>query len=89
MLGQSLALYTLSLDSLSKEQIDTALAACKLDTIESLLEEIGLGQRPPNSIAKLLAAKEGTNSDLETAPQVKNQQNLVGESRKPLHFIGQ
>ncbi|WP_317932128.1 RelA/SpoT family protein [Halioxenophilus sp. WMMB6] len=55
MLDQALATYKLSLDGLSAEQAKSLLDDCKLETMDALLEEIGLGRRPPQTIAQKLA----------------------------------
>lgn len=71
MLDQALSSFSLSLDSLTPAQVKTALEYCKLPTIEALLDEIGMGKRPPQTVAQLFAPEEGDAPDyLRSAPLI-------------------
>jgi len=77
MLDQSLAPYKLSLDSLSPDQVNTLLQTCRLDSMSTLLEEIGLGQRPPHTIAQVLAPAAGDDTQVNTLPLVIDSSEAV------------
>ncbi len=71
MLDQALAPHKLSLESLTAEQARDLLAECKLDTMDGLLEEIGLGRRSAHTIAQKLAPTDSETPDYSgTAPLV-------------------
>ena len=55
MLEKALVAHDESIDSLPQEQVDKVLADLKLTQFEQLLEQIGLGQRVAQIVAKQLA----------------------------------
>jgi len=68
LLNQALAVHALTLDSLPLERLDRLLQELRLDTVESLLAEVGLGNRMAAVLAERLARSEE-----ETAAQERVQ----------------
>ena len=58
MLDQALARYDISYKSLKKSQIKSLLQESKEPTFEAVLQQIGLGNRVPLAVAKLLLPKQ-------------------------------
>jgi RelA/SpoT family (p)ppGpp synthetase len=58
LLDKSLALFSLSVDEIKKRPINRLLKQYKLESIEQLYAEIGLGERMPQIVARLLVPVE-------------------------------
>ncbi|GHC22759.1 guanosine-3',5'-bis(diphosphate) 3'-pyrophosphohydrolase [Kushneria pakistanensis] len=61
LLNQALSAFSLTLDTLSQAQVDELLKALALNSLDDLLEEIGLGSRVAYSVARRLADSEPEN----------------------------
>jgi GTP diphosphokinase / guanosine-3',5'-bis(diphosphate) 3'-diphosphatase len=77
MLDRELEHFSLSLNMLEKERIEKALESFKLEGIDDLLTEIGLGNRPAPLVARSLAGMS------EEAPKRKRRRRLLGRSAAP------
>jgi len=74
LLEQSLAALSMSLDSLTEEQLKPVLANLGVSDLNTLLEEIGLGQRMPWLVAQRLS---GINPDAVSPEASRQNQKLV------------
>lgn len=65
MLGRALADINVNIDELSDEQLAALLRPTPFDSIDDLLEDIGLGHRIAQSVANSLSHKEGDDTSAE------------------------
>ncbi|WJW76789.1 bifunctional GTP diphosphokinase/guanosine-3',5'-bis pyrophosphate 3'-pyrophosphohydrolase [Thiohalobacter sp. IOR34] len=72
LLEKALASFGFSLDSLPAGRVDAFVEECSLDSLEALLEDIGLGNRMPLLVARQLAgmAEEGESGATPRQPPV-------------------
>jgi GTP diphosphokinase / guanosine-3',5'-bis(diphosphate) 3'-diphosphatase len=68
LLNKALASFGGQLDTIPQENIDTVLEQSKLDSLDQLLEEIGLGNRMSYMIAQRMAANANLEGELESRP---------------------
>ena len=77
MLERELEYFSLSLGTLPKDRFDTTLGNFKLNTVDDLLTEIGLGDRPAPLVARSLAGVQ------EELPKPKRRRRLLRRSTVP------
>ncbi|MFC0337496.1 GTP pyrophosphokinase [Kushneria avicenniae] len=81
LLNQALSSFNMTLDSLAPAHVDELLKALSLDTLDDLLEEIGLGSRVAWSVARRLADSEPeqieAHSDDQGAMAISGAHNMV------------
>jgi len=88
LLDQTLRAFSTSLNQVPKKRVQSLLAELKLDSLEQLLEEIGLGNRPAVLAARHLApgdagAKPGAHAPLA----IKGTEGMVVSYAKCCHPI--
>jgi len=87
LLDQELANYSLSVDKLSAVQQEILLTTFKLDNLETLLADIGLGNRVALIIAHQLASTAETQLlTASTGENVKNPLQIKGSEGVLVHF---
>ena len=77
LLDRSLAGQHSSFENISAEQVDKVLAHNQLDSLESLLRNIGLGLRMPYIIARQLLSDSNVVIDDEVAVDEPNKQGVM------------
>ena len=77
MLERELEHFSLSLSTLPKQRFETALENFKHDSIDDLLTEIGLGDRPAPLVARSLAGVQ------EELPKPKRRRRLLRKNAAP------
>ncbi|ARS52469.1 RelA/SpoT family protein [Kushneria konosiri] len=81
LLNQALTSFDLTLETLSQTHIDALLKALTLNSLDDLLEEIGLGSRVAWSVARRLADSEPqeiqAHSDDQGAMAISGARNMV------------
>ncbi|ART63221.1 RelA/SpoT family protein [Kushneria marisflavi] len=81
LLNQALTSFNLTLETLSQAHIDALLKALTLNSLDDLLEEIGLGSRVAWSVARRLADSEPqeiqAHSDDQGAMAISGARNMV------------
>ena len=93
LLNQSLAGESLTLDDVDKERIGALLEELKLETLDDLLEDVGLGQRPAALVTRRLTrvadeAKSGADGPRNGHPvYIKGSEGMVVSLGKCCHPI--
>ncbi|WP_438765432.1 RelA/SpoT family protein [Kushneria sp. TE3] len=81
LLNQALSSFALTLETLSQPHVDALLEALALNSLDDLLEEIGLGSRVAYSVARRLADSEPeeiqAHSDDQGAMAISGARNMV------------
>ena len=83
LLNQALAPQSLTLDDIEKDRISELLEELKLETLDDLLEDIGLGQRPAALVTRRLnpaagEAKSGSDGQHNNHPvYIKGSEGMV------------
>jgi RelA/SpoT family (p)ppGpp synthetase len=77
MINRELERFSLTLDSVDKKRLKTALANFKLENADALLSEIGLGVRPAPLVARILAPEQ------EEKPQPKRRRKHNADPHEP------
>jgi len=93
LLNQALAPQSLTLDDIEKDRISELLEELKLETLDDLLEDIGLGQRPAALVTRRLnpaagEAKSGSDGPRNNHPvYIKGSEGIVVSLGKCCHPI--
>jgi RelA/SpoT family (p)ppGpp synthetase len=93
LLNQALAPESLTLDEIEKDRIGALLEELKLDTLDELLEDVGLGQRPAALVTRRLTrvsdeAKSGDDDKRNGHPvYIKGSEGMVVSLGKCCHPI--
>jgi RelA/SpoT family (p)ppGpp synthetase len=93
LLNQALAPESLTLDEIEKDRIGALLEELKLDTLDELLEDVGLGQRPAALVTRRLTrvsdeAKSGADDKRNNHPvYIKGSEGMVVSLGKCCHPI--
>ena len=93
LLNQALAPESLTLDNIEKDRIGALLEELNLETLDNLLEEVGLGQRPAALVTRRLVrvpdeAKSGSESSYNNHPvYIKGSEGMVVSLGKCCHPI--
>ena len=93
LLNQALAPDSVTLDDIEKDRIGALLEELKLDTLDELLEDIGLGQRPAALVTRRLTrvsdeAKPGVDGKRNNHPvYIKGSEGMVVSLGKCCHPI--
>ncbi len=77
LLERELSLLSLRLDEIGEEQIEKVLGDLRLESFETLLAEIALGNHMPMLIARRLAGEEQAPPAAETSPQNEQPSGLL------------
>ncbi len=93
LLNQALAPDSLTLDDIAKDRISALLEELKLETLEDLLEDVGLGQRPAALVTRRLnptvgEAKSGADGSRNNHPvYIRGSEGMVVSLGKCCHPI--
>ncbi len=93
LLNQTLAQESLTLDDIEKDRISALLEELKLETLDDLLEDIGLGQRPAALVTRRLNpvaddARTGSDAPRNNHPvYIKGSEGMVVSLGKCCHPI--
>ncbi len=93
LLNQALAPESLTLDDIEKDRIGALLEELKLETLDDLLEDVGLGQRPAALVTRRLTrvpdeAKSGSEAPHNNHPvYIKGSEGMVVSLGKCCHPI--
>ena len=93
LLNQALAPESLTLDDIEKDRIGALLGELNLETLDDLLEDIGLGQRPAALVTRRLTpiadgAKSGPDASRNNHPvYIKGSEGMVVSLGKCCHPI--
>ena len=86
LLNKALASFDSQLDSVPQENIDAVLAQTQLQSLDDLLEDIGLGNRMSYMIAQRLAAHQGAEEDQPVQKEEKGTLAIRGSEGMVMNY---